>query len=349
MNYQEIIDNLDSKSIIALMERLDCPVIKETEKEIIFPTICHNEDASSASHKLYYYKDNHFFFCYSHCQGMSIFKFLENYYSTRNIDYDWYNDIYQVILNCSSFKYGEHSFIKSYTPIRDNYSYEPVKALPQYNSGVLDIFVKRYPVEWLNDGITEAAMDRYNIRYSISQNKIIIPHYDINGNLIGIRGRALNQWEIDNVGKYMPVQIENTWYTHPLSLNLYGLNITKDNIRQHGICFLHESEKATLQADNFELPNCSASVCGSNLNKYQVKLLIKECHPKEIVLCFDNEELPGQDKYFNKLYSICKKYLNYCNFSFIYDRKQITPNKFSPTDMGEDIFRELLKTRVVVK
>lgn len=108
-------------------------------------------------------------------------------------------------------------------------------------------------------------------------------------------------------------------------------------------------EKAVLQADNFELPNCSAAVCGSNLNKYQVKLLMRECHPKEIVLCFDNEELEGQDKYFNKLYAMCKRYTNYCNFSFIYDRQRITPNKFSPTDMGEEIFKELLKTRVVVK
>jgi hypothetical protein len=35
-------------------------------------------------------------------------------------------------------------------------------------------------------------MDRYNILYSISQNKIIIPHYNIDGKLIGIRGRSLN-------------------------------------------------------------------------------------------------------------------------------------------------------------
>jgi hypothetical protein len=42
------------------------------------------------------------------------------------------------------------------------------------------------------DGITRAAMDKYNIRFSISQNKIIIPHYNVFGQLVGIRGRALN-------------------------------------------------------------------------------------------------------------------------------------------------------------
>jgi hypothetical protein len=57
---------------------------------------------------------------------------------------------------------------------------------------VLDVFVKKYPVEWLRDGITTAAMDKFNILYSISQNKIVIPHYSVEGELVGVRGRALN-------------------------------------------------------------------------------------------------------------------------------------------------------------
>ena len=58
--------------------------------------------------------------------------------------------------------------------------------------------------------------------------KLSFPHYDSNSRLIGIRGRALNEWDIENLGKYMPVQIEKKWYSHPLSLNLYGLNKTKE-------------------------------------------------------------------------------------------------------------------------
>ena len=44
----------------------------------------------------------------------------------------------------------------------------------------------------------------------------------------------------------MPVKIEDTWYKHPLSLNLYGLNETKENIKKNGVAFLLESEKAIL-------------------------------------------------------------------------------------------------------
>jgi hypothetical protein len=57
---------------------------------IIFNTICHNEDASNAKMKLYFYKRNNHFFCYTHCGFLSPFRFLEHYYETRNIIYDWY-------------------------------------------------------------------------------------------------------------------------------------------------------------------------------------------------------------------------------------------------------------------
>lgn len=97
------------------------------------------------------------------------------------------------------------------------------------------------------------------------------------------------------------------------------------------------------------MPNCCVGVCGSNFNKFQLKLLIEKCMPNEIVICFDKEELPGQDKYLNKLYSIGEKYSNYCNFSFIYDRKNLLNLKDSPTDRGEAVFKQLLNERTRIR
>ena len=101
--------------------------------------------------------------------------------------------------------------------------------------------------------------------------------------------------------------------------------------------------------DGFSIPNCSAAVCGSNFNKYQLNILMKFCAPSEIVICFDKEELPGEEKYFNKLWNICQKYKQYCNFSFVYDREGLLNLKDSPTDKGEEVFLQLLKKRVKVK
>ena len=350
MDYEEIISNLDVDSVISMMEKLGADRHSDRGAYVVFPTICHNIDASEASMKLYFYKDTKLFVCYTECGNMSIFKFLKHYYETRQIEYDWYQDIYEVVRDCSNFKGVDGFVVEKYKSLRNRYEVKrKEKELPQYMPHVLDCFVQTYPQEWLDDGISKKTMDRFNISYSISQNKIIIPHYDILGRLVGIRGRALNDWEVENIGKYAPIQVEGIWYKHPLSMNLYGLDRTYMNIRRNGVCYLFESEKSVLQMDGFSIPNCSAAVCGSNFNKYQLNILMKFCAPSEIVICFDKEELPGEEKYFNKLWNICQKYKQYCNFSFIYDREGLLNLKDSPTDKGEEIFLQLLKKRVRVK
>lgn len=347
INYEEIIENLQPDLVIKLMEQLGVDRYEDKGKYIVFPTICHNITSSEASSKLYFYKDTKLFYCYTECGPMNIFKFLKNYYETREIEYDWFVDIYEVILNCSTTNLI--GLTKKREKLSDKYKRKEPKKLETYSTGILDVFVKSYPVEWLNDGISREAMDRFKILYSISQNKIIIPHFNEKGELVGIRGRTLNEEEAQTFGKYMPVQIENKWYSHPLSLNLYGLDINKDNIKKNGICYLFEAEKSCLQMDSFSMPNCSAAICGSNFNKFQLKLLLKTAAPKEIVICFDKEELPKEDKYFYKLLKLCRKYSKYCNFSFIYDRENLLDLKDSPTDKGEEIFKKLLEKRVIVK
>jgi len=347
IDYKEIISGLEDARVKNLLEELGADVI-EKDDCFILNTICHNADVNEASHKLYYYKNSHMFYCYTECGSLNIFKFLRQYYETRGIEYDWYTDIYQVILNCSLNKtIGNKNRYKS---IKDDYILKKDrKELPSYPEGILDCFTKYYPVEWLNDSISKETMDKFNICYSISQNKIIIPHYDVNNRLIGIRGRALNKQDVENFGKYMPVQIEGKWYSHPLSLNLYGLNLNKDNIRRYKSCYIFESEKSVMQVDGWDVPNCAVASCGSNINKFQIDLLMRYCAPTHIVICFDNEEIKGQQKYFQKLWNICKKYSNYCNMSFIYDKEGITKLKDSPSDNGAKTFLKLLEGKVKVR
>ena len=346
INYSEIIEQLDDNKVKGLLDKLNIP-FEERADYLVMPTVCHNEDVDEASWKLYYYKNTHIFQCYTEDGSMSIFTFLKNFYETRNITYDWYTDVYQLILGCSYFR--EETNNNSYRSIRDNYTDKKARReLPSYSPLILDSFIKYYPTEWLEDGISKAAMDKFNIKFSPSQNKIIIPHYDAAGRLVGIRGRALNPEEIELVGKYLPVQIEGKWYSHPLSLNLYGLNFNKENIKETGIALLFEAEKSILQLESFNIPNCSAAVCGNKLNKYALDILIRTCHPREIIICFDSEELPHSSDYFNYLYNICNKYKAYCNFSFIYDKDRLLELKDSPSDKGESIFIKLLNTRVKI-
>ena len=348
IDYEQIVKDLKDEEVIRLMYELGVDRHEETDNYIIFPTICHNENATEASMKLYYYKDTHLLYCYTEDGPMSIYKFLENYYKTRNIEYNWGQDILKVVFQCSAateLTTKETIFKQS---LKDKYRKRQSIQLAAYSPNVLESFVKQYPIEWLEDNISAGAMDKYNIRYSISQNKIIIPHYDINNRLVGIRGRALNESEIA-YEKYAPVKIEDIVYKHKLSLNLYGLNHNWENIKELGICYIAESEKAVLQSELFGEKNCTVAICGSSLNIYQIKLLMQHCQPKEIVLCLDKEELPGEDKYFYKLWDMCSKYKLYTNMSFIYDRENLLNLKDSPFDRGRNIFNKLLEKRVKVK
>ena len=348
IDYEQIVKDLKDEEVIRLMYELGADRHEETDNYIIFPTICHNENATEASMKLYYYKDTHLLYCYTEDGPMSIYKFLENYYKTRNIEYNWGQDILKVVFQCSAateLTTKETIFKQS---LKDKYRKRQSIQLAAYSPNVLESFVKQYPIEWLEDNISAGTMDKYNIRYSISQNKIIIPHYDINNRLVGIRGRALNESEIA-YAKYAPVKIEDIVYKHKLSLNLYGLNHNWKNIKELGICYIAESEKAVLQSELFGEKNCTVAICGSSLNIYQIKLLMQHCQPKEIVLCLDKEELPGEDKYFYKLWDMCSKYKLYTNMSFIYDRENLLNLKDSPFDRGRNIFNKLLEKRVKVK
>ena len=82
IDYKGIIEQLDTEKIKDLLDQMDIPY-QEKESYLVMPTVCHNEDIDKASWKLYYYKNNHIFYCYTNCQSMSIFKFLKNYYETR--------------------------------------------------------------------------------------------------------------------------------------------------------------------------------------------------------------------------------------------------------------------------
>lgn len=344
---------LTPEQIVLLAQSMGVTHYEDRSNCLVFPTICHNIDPDEASMKLYYYKNTHLFRCYTECADtFSIYDLFKRYYELHHISYNFIEDIVCKILFVAKLSTAQLTVQSGYIPQRHKFVPPETNELVVYDSGVLEVFLPIPPVEWLNEGISIESMKKYNIRFSISQNKIVIPHYNIDGQLIGIRGRALNEWEINNFGKYMPIKVESKFYSHPLSLNLYGLNMTKDNIRNSKTCILFEGEKSVLLCDTHFPNNMSAAVCGSGLNKHQLEILVKQCGVQNIVLAFDKEfQTPTSEEaktYFDKLVTLSKKYQAYCNFSFIFDSKGLLGYKDSPIDKGPDIFKELLEKRIEV-
>ena len=110
------------------------------------------------------------------------------------------------------------------------------------------------------------------IGYYPATEQITIPHFDADNRLVGIRGRFLGADMADRFGKYRPLVVNGIQYSHPLSMNLYNLNNSKENISQAKVAVVYESEKSCMKHSSFygAANDISVACCGSNLSAQQV-------------------------------------------------------------------------------
>lgn len=112
---------------------------------------------------------------------------------------------------------------------------------------------------------------------------------------------------------------------------------------------MDKSEKSALQYMTMfgkDKAICVAC-CGSSFHKYQLDLLLS-CGAKKILIAFDKEgeTWDKRKKYYNKLYSICNKYKNFCTMGFIFDSSNLLDLKDSPFDKGKEITMKLIEQGV---
>lgn len=354
----DIVNSLSLSDVHDFLEGLGIsPIIVNEEKEyLICPTICHNPLHEAASMKLYWYQNNKVFRCYTECnEAMSIFKLYQKFIDINEgrkvSDIEAENFVRQSIKHEILVSSKNYSAYKNTT---DKYTFTTeIPELPEYSPNVLEYFTHYYHPLWLKDGITEKSMDKFHIGFSIGQNKITIPHFDVNGRLIGIRARTLDPKEAEEFGKYRPIQIGSTLYSHQLQFNLYGIYEHKEGIKRRRSAIIVEGEKSVLLDDGYygELSNAVAC-CGSHFNKYQIRLLT-ELGANEIVIALDKEYEDWRDSkavaYRKKIEDACMKYKEQAVFSYIWDYKNLLREKDSPFDRGKEVFEELYKHRIKVK
>ena len=356
---KDIIESITLEDVKTFLESLgvDQIAIYPEKGYLICPTICHNPLHAAESMKLYWYQNNKIFRCYTECnEAMSIFTLYKKFIAVnedREIsDYeaeDYVKHCLKQIIHLNERKVNKE--------VLDLEKYKYTKNIPvldEYPQEILSYFTKYYHPLWLKDGITKEAMDKFQISFCIGQNKIVIPHFDINGRLVGIRARSLEQRDIEEYGKYMPIKIGPTMYTHQLQFNLYGIYEHQIGIQYRKSAIIAEGEKSVLLDDGYygDLSNCVAC-CGSTFNKYHISLLTDILGANEIIVALDKEYVDCHDekakKYKEKLIKLCQKYRNQATFSYIWDFDNVLKEKDSPFDRGKDIFEHLYKTRVKVK
>ena len=210
IDYDKIKEELEPDDIVKIIQHF-IPDLNYEENTsngcLILPTICHNLEQEDGSKKLYYYFNTHLFHCYTHCGSFDIYELVKKMLELRNLPND-FTSVFNVISKYSDVFFEKVESADSYKSISDRYvngNTEPVYKI--YDNKVLACFHELYPIEWINDGITIKSMKKYHILFSEANNQIIIPHYNIDGDLIGIRVRNLDEYKIDHGGKYMPAYI----------------------------------------------------------------------------------------------------------------------------------------------
>lgn len=349
-NIQRLKEKITEEDIKNILEEYNTFPVNETDNVIIFPTVCHNLNPQEASPKLYYYKDSKMFYCFTECnKSYDIIELVLTIEKLHGNNYSFF-EIVEKIKEKVHFveDFYESNLYQVYESQQEYYNKKPAKINYEfYNKDIMNFFQEYLPYEWAKDGIILPEMRKYDIKYYPAENQVIIPHYDINKNLVGIRIRALNKDDILK-GKYRPLRLENKIYSHPLSQFCYGLWNNKENINKTKQAIIVEGEKSVLLGEQLECNNLVAC-CGSNISKTQIMQLIK-CGAKEIVIAFDKEYITTKsyksEKYYNKLYELANKYKLYCNMSFIFDFWNKLEEKDSPIDKGVDNFICLLEKRI---
>ena len=342
---------------------------------IISRTICHNPPGQG-SFKLYYYDNTKLFRCYTECNdAFDIFQLiLKVKHLAKSVIEYWAKggelktrpwdlpDALHYILTYYGIEEENENFSEEQLELPDNkYIFEKTRkqSIKLNNQQTVsfekydDSFLKNFPrprlLPWEREGITKESMDSHNICYDPINQGIVIPHYDINNQLIGIRERTLIK-ENEAKGKYRPAIISGKMYNHPLGFNLYNINFSKDNIKRMKKVIVYEGEKSCLLFSSFfGIENdISVAVCGSNLINYQVEML-KSLGVEEIIIAFDKQyQEYGDEEYFKweeKLINIYKKYGGFIQIRFILDTGNLLGYKDSPIDKGPDIFLELFNNR----
>lgn len=248
---EDIKNNLSLNQIETLLFNLGGEPYRQ-EGIIISRTICH----SGSSHKLYYYENTHLFRCFTDCgDTFDIFQLIIKIFHEvgKEISLPQAKDFIIKFFNITvGKKEDEFDFfletedwkiIQKYNGIKEERQQKQID-LKIYDNKILTFLPKPHILSWEKEGIKKEVCDYHNICYNPSSQAIVIPHYDKDNNLIGIRERTLIK-ENEVYGKYRPAYINKQMYNHPLGFALYNLNNSKDNIKKMKKVIIFERRKVS--------------------------------------------------------------------------------------------------------
>lgn len=130
-----------------------------------------------------------------------------------------------------------------------------------------------------DDGIPIEIQHAYNVGYDVLTERVVIPHWDTMGNLVGVVGRYNQIDTPENIPKYLSI------IPFPKSHTLYGFHMNYKNIQDKKIVIVCESEKSVMKLSNMKIKT-GLAIGGSYLSDIQIRN-IQSTNPNMIILGLD--------------------------------------------------------------
>jgi DNA primase len=216
--------------------------------------------------------------------------------------------------------------LKSMSVGEDEEDNSPVKPISEK---ILDYYIDAGNVLFVDDGISLATQNEWEIKFDPQTNSVCIPIRDELGSLIAVKARRF---------KYTPnTPLEQRRFPDELgedeskyfflepgakSQVLYGLYKNAKAIQRQGIVYVGESEKFTLQL--YDMGYYGVSTGGSKVSKRQVEMLTRL--GVKICFCFD-KDISEDD-----LRVIVEGFMDGVPVYAIIDRDNVLNAKQSPSD-----------------
>lgn len=333
-----------------------------------YNTICHN--INGGGYNLAFNKETRSFCCFSECscsysllslikkrrellgEPCSTYQSLKWLCNELGIEFNFKEEVKQV--NTNIYKW-QNSLLK-YTKNK-NKNIE----LRVYNKKILNYFPKIYHTDWINYGISEEVLDKYNIGWYNYKQQITIPCYRQNGDLIGIRTRNMNP-EIDI--KYIPLQLlDGTEFNFPTNEVFYGENFNWTNVQRTKSVILVESEKTVMKYESWygAKNNICLGLYGSVLSNAKLKKLLSwNCETFYICLDSDFEsieysnndgKITPYEKFEKKVMNIYNKLKPYAKSVYVIYNNLGFENcyKYSITDYTREQFEKIWNNKEKLK
>ena len=342
-----------------IIQRLGIPIFSKSNSEWRLWTGDKNVNPLEGSPKLIFYPDSHIFMGYTAGRSYDIISLTQTRLALLKQPCSFL-DACQFIIDTTNINPDSISHIKKEGHVYDWSNLERFirvrkygNQLSEYNRNIIDTLPPLYPQAWIDEGISEETMDKYQIRYYERCNQTVIPCFDDEARLVGVRVR---NWDKDRVeqAKYMPlVTLDGQCYKFNTNQVFYGINYNKPEIERTGKVIIVESEKAVMKLDTYMgRHNIALGMYGSNLGIQRRNQLLK-MGVNTVSYVVDNDFIGQDDAFFEqwreKIQHFIKLWDGFCRVEIVWDNLGLLGPKENATDRTKEIWEQLWENREIIE